>query len=153
MASNRKLPFGYRMELGKIVIHPEEASTVQCIFRQYSLGASYKELVKHLREQDMPYDPGKLWNKNMVARILENRKYIGQPGWPSIIDVDMFECVNEKRFYKVSPPQLTDAQKILRRLSGGSSMNIEQAVLCLLNSLITEPQQALCFLLGVAVPS
>ena len=37
MASNRKLPFGYRMEFGEIVIHPLEAITVQKIFRQYAL--------------------------------------------------------------------------------------------------------------------
>lgn len=141
MAGNRKLPFGYRMELGKIVIYPEEAMTVQHIFQQYILGASYKELVNHLREQDVPYDQDKLWNKNMVARILENRKYIGQPGWPPIIDTDMFECANEKRSLKISPSQQTEAQKVLRRLSGGSSAEVEQTMLCLLNSLIADPQQ------------
>lgn len=141
MAGNRKLPFGYRMELGKIVVHPKEAETVTYIFQQYILGASYKELVEHLREQDVPYDEGKLWNKNMVARILENRKYTGQPGWPLIIDTDTFERANEKRSSKVSPPQLTDAQKALRRLSGGSGAEVEQTVLHLLNLLIAEPRQ------------
>jgi len=141
MAGNRKLPFGYRMELGKIVVHPKEAEMVTYIFQQYILGASYKELVEHLREQDVPYDAGKLWNKNMVARILENRKYTGQPGWPLIIDTDIFEHANEKRSSKVSPSQQTDAQKALRRLSGGSSAEVEQAVLHLLNLLIAEPQQ------------
>ena len=80
MAGNRKLPFSYRMEMGKVVMHPKEALTVQYIFQQYSLGASYSELLRHLREQDVEYDQDRLWNKNMVARILENRKYIGQPG-------------------------------------------------------------------------
>lgn len=141
MAGNRKLPFGYRMELGKVIVHPEEALTVQYIFQQYTLGASYKELVEYLREQDVPYDQGKLWNKNMVARILENRKYTGQPGWPSIIDADVFERANEKRSSKVSPLKQTDAQKVLRRLSGGSGTEVEQSVLQLLNSLIAEPQQ------------
>lgn len=141
MAGNRKLPFGYRMELGKIVIHPKEALTVQYIFQQYALGASYSELLRHLRKQDVEYDQGKLWNKNMVARILENRKYTGQPGWPPVIDADMFECANEKRSSKVSPPQRSDAQKVLRRLSGGYSANVEQAVLCLLNLLIAESEQ------------
>lgn len=141
MAGNRKLPFGYRMEMGKIVVYPQEALTVQSIFQQYILGASYKELVECLREQDVSYDQGKLWNKNMVARILENRKYTGQPGWPLIVDADTFEHANEKRSSKVSPSQQTDAQKVLRRLSGGSSTEAEQAVLHLLNLLIAEPQQ------------
>ena len=141
MACIRKLPFGYRMELGKIVVHPREAEIVTYIFQQYILGASYKELVEHLREQDVPYDQNKYWNKNMVARILENRKYTGQPGWPSIISIEVFERANEKRTNKVSPPKQTDAQKVLRRLSGEYDAESEQAVLHLLNQLIAEPQK------------
>jgi len=141
MAGNRKLPFGYRMEQGKIVVHPKEAEMVTYIFQQYILGASYKELVEHLRGQDVPYDHGKLWNKNMVARILENRKYAGQPGWTPIIDTDLFERANEKRSSKVTLSQQTDAQKILRRLAGGCSSDLEQTVLHMLNLLIAEPQQ------------
>ena len=45
MAGNRKLPFGYRMELGKIAIHPEEVPIVQHIFQQYILGASYNPVL------------------------------------------------------------------------------------------------------------
>ena len=77
----------------------------------------------------------------MVARILENGKYTGQPGWPSIIGMEMFEHASEKRSSKATPSQKTDAQKVLRRLSGGSSTEVEQTVLHLLNLLITEPQQ------------
>ena len=29
MGSNRKRPFGYRMEFGEIVLHPTEAETVR----------------------------------------------------------------------------------------------------------------------------
>jgi len=129
------------MEAGQIVVHPEEAMMVQYIFRHYTLGASYKELVESLREQDVSYDQDKLWNKNMVARILENRKYTGQPGWPLIIDSDLFERANEKRSSKVTPPQQTDAQKILRRLAGLCSSDLEQTVLHMFNLLIAEPQQ------------
>ena len=35
MAGNRKLPFGYQMELGEVVTHPQEAEVVRDIFRQY----------------------------------------------------------------------------------------------------------------------
>ena len=76
---------------------------VQYIFQQYILGSSYKELVDHLREQEVPYDHDKLWNKNMVARILENGKYIGQDGWPAIIAAEQFDRALEKRSSKVTP--------------------------------------------------
>lgn len=77
---NRKLPFGYHMELGKIVPHPPEAVLVKHVFQAYIAGESYNSLVEWLREQKIPYDVGRVWNKNMVARILENRRYIGDQG-------------------------------------------------------------------------
>ena len=67
---NRKLPFGYHMELGKIVPHPPEAVLVKHVFQAYIAGESYNSLVEWLREQMIPYDVGRVWNKNMVARIL-----------------------------------------------------------------------------------
>ena len=72
MASNRKQPFGYKMELGEIVIQEQEASVVRWIFQTYLAGASYNDLTEALEKGDVPYEVGKLWNKNMVARILEN---------------------------------------------------------------------------------
>ena len=71
---NRKQPFGYQMQFGTVVVQPQEAGLVQYIFQQYILGASFQELVSALRNQTVPYDSGKLWNKNMVARILENER-------------------------------------------------------------------------------
>jgi len=71
MAGNRKQPFGYRMEFGEYTPHPAEAETVRWIYQTYLAGASYQELVEALQERGIAYDEGKLWNKNMVARILE----------------------------------------------------------------------------------
>lgn len=142
MASNRKLPFGYRMEFGEVVIHPLEAVMVQRIFWQYADGASYKEVLDTLRNQDVPYDPGKLWNKNMVARILENRKYTGEPGWPAIISEELYARADEKRSSKAAPVKRTEAQKILHRLSGGSTtMEMEGNVLRMLNDLVASPER------------
>ncbi|GBF71764.1 hypothetical protein LAWASA_4526 [Lawsonibacter asaccharolyticus] len=77
MANNRKQPFGYRMEFGEYTPHPAEAETVRWIYQTYLAGASYQELVEALQERGVAYDEGKLWNKNMVARILEDKRYIG----------------------------------------------------------------------------
>ena len=38
MGSNRKRPFGYKMELGEIVLHPAEAETVRWIYLINVLG-------------------------------------------------------------------------------------------------------------------
>ena len=53
MGGNRKRPFGYRMGLGEIVLHPAEAGTVRWLYDSYLAGASYNALVDKLRERGM----------------------------------------------------------------------------------------------------
>ena len=89
--TNRKLPFGYRMEQGQTVIHPQEAEIVTAIFRQYITGASYLDIVAVLKNQPVPYDTGRLWSKSMVARILGDRRYTGEDRFPAILDEETFQ--------------------------------------------------------------
>lgn len=138
---NRKQPFGYRMEMGEIVIHPQEANLVEHIFQQYISGATYNILVAALQNQPLPYDEGKAWNKNMIARILEDRRYTGESGFPAIIQQMMQEQALEKRSTKQVPSQKTETQKALRRLSGHTATKwMEQQVLNLFNSLARQPE-------------
>ena len=97
---NRKQPFGYRVVMGEIALHPQESKLVEYIFQQYLAGATYNTLVEELREQSIPYDEGKLWNKNMVARILEDSRYTGERGYPPVIDREALEKALEKRSAK-----------------------------------------------------
>ena len=139
---NRKLPFGYHMELGKIVLHPPEAVLVKHVFQAYIAGESYNSLVEWLREQKIPYDVGRVWNKNMVARILENRRYIGDKGYPAILQEETMTSAIKKRNAKQVTTHITEAQKILRRLSGWTeTKQIEQQVLGLLNMLLNNPER------------
>ena len=108
---NRKQPFGYKMALGEIIIQEAEARLVQGIFRRYIAGESLNELTEALRQQDIPYDEGRLWNKNMVARILADTRYTGEKGYPKLIDEDQLIAANEKRSNKPQLPKKTEAQK------------------------------------------
>ena len=139
---NRKQPFGYRMELGETILHPQEAGLVEYIFHQYLSGASYNAIVDRLRDQEVPYDAGKLWNKNMIARILEDERYTGTKGFPQIISREDLMAAQEKRLSNQIPIQKTEAQKWLRRLSGEpATVEVEQQVLDLLNGLIRDPEK------------
>ena len=139
---NRKQPFGYRVVMGEIALHPQESKLVEYIFQQYLAGATYNTLVEELREQSIPYDEGKLWNKNMVARILEDSRYTGERGYPPVIDREALEKALEKRSAKQTAAPKTDTQKLLRRFSGRpSTARMERQVLNLLNSLIVSPEQ------------
>lgn len=150
---NRKQPFGYRMELGEVVTHPAEAETVRWIFAQYLAGASYTALVEALEERGIPYLADKPWNKNMVARILEDARYTGARGYPPIIQEEALEQARAQRAERAAPPQKTPAQKELRKLYGGTPPDyMERQVLGLLNRLCQEPEGIQCPQIEAEVP-
>ena len=145
MGSNRKRPFGYKMEFGEIVLHPAEAETVRWIYDSYLAGASYSALVDKLRERGVPYDGDKPWNKNMAARILADRRYTGEADFPQIIPEGQFRMVQVRRQERTAPCKKTPGQKELRKLCGSSPPAwVERQVLGLLNRLIRYPELITC---------
>lgn len=59
------------------------------IFDEYIGGKSLKTIAE---EMQIPYNMGKaVWNKNMVCRVLENRKYIGENDYTQIVTAETFE--------------------------------------------------------------
>lgn len=86
MVWERKIPFGYRMEKGDIVLHPRESEAVRSIFTLYCGGASYNSIAAEMMAQGISYyQKTNRWNKNMVSRILENERYIGAGGYPRLV--------------------------------------------------------------------
>ena len=139
---NRKLPFGYQMRMGEIVRNEPEVKTVQDIFLRYTLGASLKEIAAQMRKTGPVYDEGKSWNKNMIARILENTKYTGADSYPRLVDIKLFEAAVEKRQTKQRLPERTPAQKALKRVCSKSpTLEIEQQVWHLLGRLAEQPER------------
>lgn len=142
---NRRLPFGYRMEMGELTLHTQEAEVVRWIFEQYCEGVPYNSLVDKLEAQLVQYDEGKPWNKNMVARILEDRRYIGEKGYPAIVSEEAFDTARKIRDTRKAPAKSTEAEKILRQLSGQRrTKSIETQMLAILNALIDDPSQIQC---------
>ncbi len=139
---NRKQPFGYQIELGQIVLHPKEAKLVRWIFTQYNSGDAYSTLVAMLKEQEVAYDEGKLWNKNMVARILQDTRYTGDSRYPAIITQKELDAALDKRKKKCVQMDHTQINKLLRQLSGRQYIEgMERRVLHLLNRLVLHPEQ------------
>lgn len=88
MLKNRSIPFGYCMVNGKYALNAPEAEAVSKIFSDYIGGKSLKTIAA---EMQIPYNTGKaVWNKNMVCRVLENRKYIGENDYPQIVTSEDF---------------------------------------------------------------
>ncbi len=140
MGSNRKQPFGYQMEMGRVVLQPAEAKVVRQIFSRYDQGDSLATVTDWLRRQVIPYGENKLWNKNMVARMLEDSRYTGGNGYPPIIPADKFIAIGEKRSKRSAPIRQTEAQKVLRqKCQKKVSQAAEEQILHLLNWLILYP--------------
>ena len=137
----RKQPFGYKMKLGEIVPQPQEAETVRSIYLQYLAGASFKQLAEQLQTEDVPYDEDKSWNKNMVARILEDDRYIGEKEFPALIPTEQFHAAQERRKEMCPEYKQTPAQKELRKLCGGIVPDsVARKVLKILNQVVDDPQ-------------
>lgn len=138
---NRKLPFGYQMRFGDVIPHPDEAEAVQKIYQNYLAGASFRQIAEGLQAQGIPYDEDKPWNKNMVARILENERYTGKDPFPALIPTELFRAVQNRRIQTAPERTQTPAQKELRKLCGGAPPKyVEQQALGILNRLIHDPQ-------------
>lgn len=96
--ANRMISYGYGIENGKIIAIPSEVEIIKQIFAEYLNGKILKEIADDLTERKVVFYEGKSdWNKNTVVRIIQNGKYIGENGYPAIIDVSTFEQANKKK--------------------------------------------------------
>jgi len=102
MAWQRKTPFGYKTENGKIVPQPDEAKSVQEIYKRYLEGGTYTTIAVMMTETGVRYHSATPeWNKHMIKRILENSRYTGTSGLTAIIDTDVYNSVQEVRASKM----------------------------------------------------
>lgn len=99
MSKNRRIPFGYMMQNGIITTNPAEVLAVLTIFSEYMVGKSLENIAINMK---VPYSEDKIWNKNMVKRVLENEKYLGNETYPQLISEDVFRAVNERKSAKAT---------------------------------------------------
>ena len=103
MAKNRVIPFGYRMRNGEITVDFKESKAVAKIFEEYLNGSSLMQIAKLMESGKIQYsESSEHWNKNMVKRIIENEKYLGDSKYPQIISEKFFIQANEKRTSKAT---------------------------------------------------
>lgn len=112
----RKLPFGYCIQNGMICVDEYSADTVREIFDCYIQMASYEKVADMLVCQGRPYTSEKCWNKNIVARILKERRYIGDDEYPVIIPQDIFHRAEAANTWSCASPERMQFIKGLRSL-------------------------------------
>ncbi len=87
MSWKRDIPFGYTMKMSKLVADDRESAIVKRIFSMYLSGETFKSISESMQLSGISYHADTCaWNKNMVKRILENARYIGDETYPQIID-------------------------------------------------------------------
>ena len=86
-------------------IDPVKAPFVLDAFKMYDEGSTMSEIRDYLNEHNVLNNRGNQHTVNSVAKILKNRRYIGEysyrdivvpNGIPAIVPVDLFERVQEK---------------------------------------------------------
>lgn len=121
MGKNRRIPFGYVMIKGDIKADPVEISAVIKVFNEYIAGNGLTAIAKMLEADGIPYYKGEpaAWNKNMVKRIIENKRYIGDETYPQIIDAAIFKRANDEKEKKANniclvPDNMAELRSIIR---------------------------------------
>lgn len=103
MAKNRTIPFSYCMRNGEVITEPTESKAVVRIFEEYLNGSSFLQIAKLMESEKIRYiADSEHWDKNMVKRIIENEKYLGNGKYPQIIDGETFKIANKKRVQKAT---------------------------------------------------
>ena len=105
MKKIRYLPFGYRIANGNYEVVPEEGQLVRQIFSQYLEGNSLLQLAEVAQRSGIPYrENAAHWNKNMIARMLDDTRYWQDQRLPPLVDEETAAAVTQLRRKKATPP-------------------------------------------------
>ena len=105
MKKIRYLPFGYRIANGNYEVIPEEGQLVRQIFSQYLEGNSLLQLAEMAQRSGIPYRENTAhWNKNMIARMLDDTRYWQDQRLPPLVDEETAAAVIQLRRKKATPP-------------------------------------------------
>ena len=90
----RMIPYGYKVNNGKVEPDETERKIVQRIFHNYIIGKGLKTIADLLTSEEVPIFEGEtVWSKNRIKRILVDERYIGSNGYPSIVEDNFFPAL------------------------------------------------------------
>lgn len=92
---NRRFPYGYEMQNGRIQICKAEFTILTEIFDSYINGNNLKKIADWLTAKHIQYLPDEYaWNKSRVKRIIEDKRYLGDDKYPPVISEEIFNRAN-----------------------------------------------------------
>lgn len=103
MKKIRYLPFGYDIVNGEIQIIPQEQQLLERIFCGYQQGYSLQKLSDLAERSGLKFrENARVWNKNMIARILDDERYWNGKEFPVILSMENAHQIAEMRKRKTT---------------------------------------------------
>jgi len=96
---NRIIPYGYRIEDGKVTVCQKEAAIVKEIYDKRAAGVILSEIAAILNDRGIPFYGEFGWDKHKVKRTLENDRYLGIDGYPAILDRQTIDKARSFQYY------------------------------------------------------
>lgn len=124
--ANRTLPFGYCMRNGTVTVAQDEAEIVRMIFTSHAEGNSYEKLASGLNSREIPYSPGRPWNKNAIARLLQDIRYLGDDTYPPIVAPEAFKGRKMDICGRREHPEIKDIRILARCAACGGPVRRER---------------------------
>lgn len=94
----RTVPFGYAVEKGKKVSVADEAAVIIEVYEHYCSGETFKQIADSLTARGVKYlKNDSQWNKNNVARLIDDSRYLGNEEYPQIVPAELYERVRTCR--------------------------------------------------------
>ena len=88
---NRKILYGYQIQDGELSAHPQEAEGVKRTFSLYLAGMTQQQIADALNAEGFPYsEESPVWSRPRVVQTLRNSRYMGEKGYPALVDDETF---------------------------------------------------------------
>lgn len=112
----RSVPYGYMIENGKKIVVPQEATIIIEVYERYNAGETFKQIADSLTEREIIYFQGNsTWNKNNIARMIDDARYLGNEDYPQIVSNTLFAEVRTCREGRsAKKAELPSATKLIK---------------------------------------
>ncbi|MGN1118384.1 MAG: recombinase family protein [Acutalibacteraceae bacterium] len=116
--SCRTILYGYQVEDGKTKIKTDEAEIVKEVFSLYISGKTLNAIASFLNSRNVAYFQDEVrWNKNIINRMIENKKYMGTDIYPTIISSTAFQQAEKVKSQKSCKQKKQSAEvELLRKI-------------------------------------
>ena len=95
---NRKILYGYQIQDGELSAHPQEAEGVKRTFSLYLSGMTQQQIADALNAEGFPYsEESPVWSRPRVVQTLRNSRYMGEKGYPALVDDETFHAAQAMR--------------------------------------------------------